>query len=51
MSSPPPPPPSIEETLQQILQTQQTFQQNITAITTELTQLRTRQPPLGFPPP
>ena len=40
-------PPTIEETLQ-LLQNQQTFQQTITTITDELTQLRNRFPLQGF---
>jgi len=42
------PPPTIEETLHLLLQNQQNFQQNITTITDELTQLRNRLPPPGF---
>jgi hypothetical protein len=50
----------LEETLQQILHnqqtlqaTQQTFQQNLTTLATEITQIRANQPPPGFgrPPP
>jgi hypothetical protein len=38
----------LEETSQQILQNQQAFQQNLTTLTTEVNQLRTRLPPPGF---
>ncbi|GAU45976.1 hypothetical protein TSUD_401160 [Trifolium subterraneum] len=48
MSSPPPPVPTMEETLQQILQNQQNFQQNLTNLAAEMTQMRTRLPPPGF---
>ena len=37
-------------TLNQILHNQQTFQQDLTSLTTEMGQLRTRLPPPGFTP-
>jgi hypothetical protein len=42
-----PPPPTLEETLQQILINQQTFQQNLTNLTTEMAQIRNRLQPQG----
>ncbi|GAU30089.1 hypothetical protein TSUD_392450 [Trifolium subterraneum] len=52
MATPPPTPTPTHEdlqtTLQQLLQIQQTFQQNLTTLTTEVAQLRHRVGPPGF---